>query len=154
MQGYALNNGNSCFVDENFVPYLDQWVTLYNCEKVKKSFVEEKIREWSKDNNEFVLKLDGEKPWEKSKSFNSEDVNGELEITLSNGIYINTINLKPRIQNRIRELASYVNPEYYKVMHSGSYGFDVKRYIYLGYDEGVYIHLPYGLYCYRYAILS
>lgn len=112
---------------------------------MKKSFVESKIQEWSKGDSEFVLKLDGEKPWEKSKIFNSEDVNGELEITLSNGIYINTTNLKPRIQNRIRELASYVNPEYYKAMHSGSYGFDAKRYIYLGYDEGGYIHLPYGL---------
>lgn len=146
LQGYALSNGNSCFVDENFEPYIDQWFALYECRKVKKSFVEEKIKEWSNGNSEFVLKIDCEKPWEKNKGFNAEDVNGELEITLSNGIYVNTTNLKPRIQNRIRELASYPNPEYYKSLHSGSYGFNVKRYIYLAYDEGDYIHLPYGLY--------
>ena len=146
LQGYALNNGNSCFVDESFVPYVDQWLALYNCKKVKKSFVEEKLKEWSKDKNEFALNLDGEKPWEKTRCLDSDDVNGKLEITLSNGIYINTLNLKPRIQNRIRELASYSNPEYYKALHSGSYGFNTKRFIYLGYDEGDYIHLPYGLY--------
>ena len=146
LQGYALSKGNSCFVDENFIPYYDQWVALYNCKKVKKSFVEEKIKEWSKDNGGFALNLDGEKPWNKTKLFNRDDVKGELEITLSNGIYINTTNLNPRIQNQIRELASYSNPEYFRAMHSGSYGFDIKRYIYLGYDEGNYIHLPYGLY--------
>ena len=145
LQGYALSKGNSCFVDENFVPYKDQWLTLYKCKKLKKSFVEEKIKEFS-GNKEFVLNIDGEKPWDKTKDFNRDDIDGELEISLSNGIFIDTSNLKPRIQNRIRELACYSNPEYFKSLNKGSYNYNVKRYIYLGYDENNYIHLPYGLY--------
>lgn len=39
LQGYALSKGNSCFVDENFIPYKDQWLTLYKCKKLKKSFI-------------------------------------------------------------------------------------------------------------------
>jgi hypothetical protein len=35
-------------------------------------------------------------------------------MVLSNGVYIDTLNLMPRIQNQIRSLAAFDNPEFYK----------------------------------------
>lgn len=55
------------------------------------------------------------KPWEKKKqSFELSDVDGVLNITMANQIYIDTQNVKPRLQNQTRRMASFSNPEFYK----------------------------------------
>lgn len=88
--------------------------------KLTKEFIEEKIKEWRiSASNEVIdineiLEQDGEKPWDKTKDFQKGDVEGELQITLADGIYVFAENLAPRIQNRIRELAAFRNPAFYK----------------------------------------
>lgn len=120
LQGQALKEGNSAFVDEDWNAYPDQWKVLLSKPKLSKEFMEDKIREWkSFSSNEAIevneiLEQDGEKPWDKTRDFMKCDVDGELRITLADGIYISAENLKPRIQNRIRELAAFLNPAFYK----------------------------------------
>ena len=73
---------------------------------------EEKIIEWrifaSNEAIEIndILEQDGEKPWDKAKDFLQSDVDGELQITLADGVYVFAENLTTRIQTRIRELAA------------------------------------------------
>ena len=151
LQGQALKEGNSAFIDENWNAYPDQWQVLFSKPKLSKKFVEEKIREWKITSSyetvevNDIIDSDGEKPWDKSKHFVKTDVEGILNITLSNGIYINTSNLKPRIQNRIREMAAFRNPAFYKNQAMGLSNFANARFIYLGSDEGDYIKIPRGL---------
>ncbi len=145
LQGKALKEGNSAFIDENWNAYKDQWGVLLKKKKYTKEFIESKIKEWGYsgaiDNDN-----DSEKPWDKSASFSKEDVSGKLQITLADGIYIDTSNLMPRIQNRIRELAAFKNPVFYKNQAMGISNFSNSRYIYLGSDENGYIKIPRGLY--------
>ena len=64
-----------------------------------------------------VEKIENEKskPWENKKQiFESSDVKGVLNITMANQIYIDIENVKPRMQNQIRRLAAFSNPEFYK----------------------------------------
>ena len=151
LQGQALKEGNSAFIDENWNAYPDQWQVLFSKPKLSKKFVEEKIREWKITSSyetvevNDIIDSDGEKPWDKSKHFVKTDVEGILNITLSNGIYINTSNLKPRIQNRIREIVAFRNPAFYKNQAMGLSNFANARFIYLGSDEGDYIKIPRGL---------
>lgn len=151
LQGQALKEGNSAFIDENWNAYPDQWQVLFSKPKLSKEFVEEKIKEWkiasfseSVEVND-ITDSDGEKPWDKSKHFVKTDAEGVFNITLSNGIYINTSNLKPRIQNRIREMAAFRNPAFYKNQAMGLSNFANARFIYLGSDDGGYIKIPRGL---------
>ncbi len=151
LQGQALKEGNSAFIDENWNAYPDQWQVLFSKPKLSKEFVEGKIKEWkiasfyeTVEVND-ITDSDGEKPWDKSKHFVKTDVKGILNITLSNGIYINTSNLKPRIQNRIREMAAFRNPAFYKNQAMGLSNFANARFIYLGSDESGYIKIPRGL---------
>jgi len=151
LQGQALKRGNSAFVDESWNAYPDQWSVLLGKPKLTKNFIDDKIKEWKKDTtiqysqiNDFTVQ-DNEKPWEKTKVFHKEDVNGVLQITLADGIYVETSNLKPRIQNRIRELAAFSNPVFYKNQAIGLSNFNNARYIYLGKDENGYIKIPRGL---------
>ena len=66
-------------------------------------------------------------------------------MVLGNGVYIDTLNLMPRIQNQIRSLAAFDNPEFYKnkrLGYSNYYNFSA---VYLGKDIDGYIRIPRGL---------
>lgn len=151
LQGQALKGGNSAFIDEHWNAYPDQWEVLLSKKKLSKEFIEDKIKEWTeKDCNTFadgkdIFENDSEKPWDKTKYFLKEDVDGILQITLSNGVYVNTANLRPRIQNQLRRMAAFSNPVFYKNQAMGLSNFENYRYIYLGSDEGGFIKIPRGI---------
>lgn len=42
------------------------------------------------------------KPWKKKEGFVKSDVVGKIHIVLGDGIYVDTLNLMPRLQNQIR----------------------------------------------------
>lgn len=151
LQGQALKEGNSAFIDENWNAYPDQWKVLFSKPKLSKEFIEDKIKEW-KVTGSFevagtreIAEDDGENPWDKTRRFMKCDVDGSLHITLANGIYIATSNLSARIQNRIREMAAFRNPAFYKNQAMGLSNFANARFIYLGNDENGYIKIPRGL---------
>ncbi len=149
LQGRALKEGNSAFIDEYWNAYPNQWEVLLSREKLSKEFVEDKIKEWTEGNSytvadgiavngKDIFENDSEKPWDKVKHFQKEDVEGILRITLSNGVYVDKANLQPRIQNQIRRMAAFSNPVFYKNQAMGLSDFENYRYIYLGSDEGVF----------------
>ena len=141
LQGQALKEGNSAFVDENWNAYPDQWKVLLSKPKLTKEFIEDKMKEWKLSTSYEAVGLseithkDGEKPWDKTKHFLKEDVDGIMKIILADGVYIHNANLGVRIQNRIRELAAFSNPEFYKNQAMGLSNFANARYIYLGKEE-------------------
>ena len=47
LQGRALRDGNSAFIDEEWNVYPNQWQQLRRVRKLSKEFIEEKINEWS-----------------------------------------------------------------------------------------------------------
>lgn len=47
LQGRALKDGNSAFVDSNWNAYSDQWNALLSKPKLSEEFLENKIREWT-----------------------------------------------------------------------------------------------------------
>lgn len=147
LQGQALKVGNSAFIDENWNAYHDQWKALLSTNKLSKQQVEGYIADWYSENNpnNYTILNDDTKPWERTTIFHKEDVSGNLNIILSNQIYVNTEKLKPRIQNQIRRLAVFSNPQFYKNKAIGISNYAQSRFIYLGYDENGYICIPRGL---------
>lgn len=146
-----VKNGNSAFVDEDWNAYPNQWTILLSKKEMSKELIENKIKEWKVQNplvdvekNE-ILKDNDEKPWDKAKLFHADDVDGIMKITLADAIYIDTVNLGPRIQNQIRELAAFSNPIFYKNQAMGLSNFENARFIYMGRDENGYIRIPRGL---------
>ena len=165
LQGQALKEGNSAFIDENWNAYPNQWDELFRRQRLSKEFMEACIKNWQLVNpfEETVENQDGKgqeqqgqqsqgrqdkermKPWEQNREFLAEDVDGKLMLTLSHLIYVDASNLKPRIQNRIRRMAAFANPVFYKNQAMGLSNFANGRYIYLGRDENGYIGIPRGL---------
>ncbi len=151
LQGQALKNGNSAFVDQNWNAYLDQWDILLN-RTVKLSIedIENLMIKWKDEISETVgissrKNVDRPKPWKKNQKFNKSDVVGKMHIVLADGVYVDTLNLMPRIQNQIRSLAAFDNPVFYKnkrLGYSNYYNFSA---VYMGKDIDGYIRIPRGL---------
>ena len=77
LQGQTLKNGNSAFVDKNGNAYPDQWD---------------------------ILPRNRPKPWKKKEGFVKSDVVGKMHIVLEDGVYVDTLNLMPNLQNQIRSM--------------------------------------------------
>ena len=124
---------------------------MLNKKKLSKEFIEDKITEWTEGSFDIaagckdIFENENEKPWDKTKYFQKEDVEGIMQITLSNGVYVNTVNLQPKIQNQIRRMAAFSNPVFYKNQAMGLSNFENYRYIYLGSNEGGFIKVPRGI---------
>ena len=151
LQGQALKNGNSAFVDKNWNAYPNQWSAFQSIAKLSVEKIENFLDQWNIrldevfTDNTVTGSASKDKPWERSKHFHKEDVQGELKITLSNLIYIESDNLKPRIQNQIRRMAAFHNPVFFRNNAIGLSNYANSRYIYLGKDDSGYICIPRGI---------
>ena len=148
LQGKALKAGNSAFIDNNWNAIPNQWNALFTTERMTQQKIEQLLTEWhifENSNNDAEITVDDTKPWDRKAEFDSTDVSGEMKVVLENQIYISSNNLKPRIQNQIRRLAAFSNPEYFKNQAIGLSNYAQSRFIYLGEDDNGYICIPRGL---------
>ena len=153
LQGQALKNGNSAFVDKNWNAYPDQWDILLNhTKKLSVEDIEKYMAKWQTELAEKAgvpVSLNDRsrpKPWKKKDGFVKSDVVGKMHIILGDGIYVDTLNLMPRLQNQVRSMAAFDNPVFYKnkrLGYSNYYNFSA---VYMGKDTEGYICIPRGLY--------
>ena len=151
LQGQALKSGNSAFVDEHWNVYPNQWDKLFQTKKLEREEVEGYIAKWQEDLSNRVSRSDYAKekirlkPWKRKDGFSNSDVTGKLHIVLADGVYIDALNLAPRLQNQIRCMATFDNPVFYKnkrLGYSNYYNFSM---IYMGEDLEGYIKIPRGM---------
>lgn len=73
LQGKALQDGNSAFIDGNWNAYPDQWRILFSKPRLSQEFLEEKIKEWTNSMDDIAANADEsdrEKPWNRMQHFN------------------------------------------------------------------------------------
>ena len=151
LQGQALKNGNSAFIDSNWNAYPDQWDILLNhTMKLSMEEIVAFMKKWKAEITEAtgVVTDDMEcrpKPWKKKQVFNKSDVVGKMHIILGDGVYVDALNLMPRIQNQIRSLAAFDNPIFYKNRRLGYSNYYNFSSVYMGKDIDGYIRIPRGL---------
>jgi len=150
LQGQALKSGNSAFVDCNWNAYPDQWKYLFKTEKITEEKIRESIVTWSGElsvqNSMALFTGAGRlKPWKRNDSFNKSDVDGKLHFDLADGVYVDALNLSPRLQNQIRCMATFDNPVFYKNVRLGYSNYYNFSTIYMGRDIDGYIKVPRGL---------
>ncbi len=151
LQGRAVKSGNSVFVDENWKPYYDQWDVLRKTGKIGSEFINEKIILWgineadTEDENNISQQLSiDETPWESKNGFSASDVDGPIRIVIADKVYVEKTRMKPKLQNKIRRLAAYNNPEYFKKQAMGLPTFGIPRIVYSGEETEQFISIPRG----------
>ena len=151
LQGRALKQGNSAFIDESWNAYPDQWQALKSVRKLSEEEIRQKLMQWTSElsgpsaSPETVYANGRVKPWKADSRFFSQDVTGVLHLVLSDGVYVDGLNLMPRLQNAIRCLATIDNPQYLINKRVGRSNYYLFSAISLWENKEGYIRIPRGL---------
>jgi superfamily II DNA or RNA helicase len=129
LQKAAREKHNSEFIDENFQHFYDQWAFLSTIRKISANRLENLIMELCPGHELGVLKIDEEeeKPWESNKekiALQKIDFPKQLDIVKANMLFIPKATISQRALNRLKRLASFKNPMFYKqqAMRLSTYG--------------------------------
>ncbi|NDV80139.1 DEAD/DEAH box helicase family protein [Dysgonomonas sp. 511] len=153
LQGGARENGNSEFIDDNFLSYPDQWAYLATIRKMSSDEIGILLATLCDGNGLGELgHLENEeenlfKPWESKKAesiLEKKDFPDTLTIIEASRLYISKDKISPRALNRIKRLAAFQNPLFYKTqkMRMSTYG--IPRIIYSLEETDQYIGIPRG----------
>ncbi len=122
LQKAAREKGNSEFIDENFESYTDQWAFLSGLKKLSEDRVHHLISELAPGHELGVLTIaeedtEGPKPWEPPPpkiGLQKTDFPEHMEIVRANMLFIPKAHISQRALNRLKRLASFKNPMFYK----------------------------------------
>jgi len=156
LQWIPRQDGNSLFLDPDFQPYPDQWSFLAGIQRMAPDSVDDLVREAMRTGGVLGVRIsladdrDEEEPWTLPRSQRrlTKPIEGPLpeqvEIVLSNLLYIEKKLLPPAMLNRLLRLAAFQNPEFYKAqaMRLSTYG--KPRIISCGPDFAQHVALPRG----------
>jgi superfamily II DNA or RNA helicase len=148
LQKAARENSNSVFIDNDFQPYRDQWAFMSSIQKLAENNIETLISKLCKGNELGILKEDAEeisKPWETSKVvLQNKDFPDTIEIVKANILFIPKAGISQKALNRIKRLAAFKNPEFYKAQAMRLSTFNKPRIISCADETEDYLCLPRG----------
>jgi superfamily II DNA or RNA helicase len=155
LQKKPREKGNSLFVDENFLPYADQWSYLsavqhMSCAEVQ-SVVDKAAYRGGVLGVRFVsTDEDDISPWLYSPSGKKPEIKivgplpDRIDLVLANQIYVDKEGLPPALKNKLIRLAAFQNPEFYKAQAMRFPTFDKPRIVHCCEDFPKHIGLPRG----------
>jgi superfamily II DNA or RNA helicase len=155
LQKDPRRQNNSVFLDDDLVPWADQWAFLASVRKIGRSHVERIVQEAERRGRILGVRLppqdDGEEaPWTAPPSRHRKEpsIVGELppmlDLVLGNQVYIAKDGLHPGLRNRLLRLAAFQNPEFYKAQAMRLSTYDKPRVIACAEDHPHHIGLPRG----------
>ena len=144
LQRGPRQKGNTVFVDENFEPYPDQWAFLSAIKRLNLKQIEQCLARVSpsEDNGDDELK-----PWEKGLPLPKSTISGcpdAVELTLANRIYLPIAPLPQALLARLKRLASFSNPVFFKTQALRFSTHGIPRFISLSQIEQGYLSMPRG----------
>ena len=148
LQKQAVKKGNSVFVDDHFIPYPDQWNYLATVKKINNDMIDRLIQQIGE--NHELGELYTEKtnaPWEKQTFFDEKlNLPETIDVVSANVLFINKSGISQKALNRIKRLATFKNPDFYKSQAMRLPIYDKPRIISLSDEDDDYIMLPRGCY--------
>lgn len=135
LQGKSVEQGNSCFINpEIFEPYNDQWEYLEAIKKVP----DQKLKELYEN-------LFNTKPQEVFISNSQNDkVNYQLEIVISNQIYLKRAQLSQKLIVFLREQLNFYNSDYLAKKNLGKSVFNTEKFFKLIEESENDVMIPRG----------
>lgn len=113
----TLEEGNSCFIDEQLEPYQDQWKFLSTIQKVSVSHLDAIFNTLQPDNVSV------------SPNINPIAIgSGKLHIQLNNVVRLNRSGMTPGLINFLKEELNFSNSEYFIKKKSGRNTWGTERY--------------------------
>ena len=155
LQKNARGTGNSLFLDDQDIPYQDQWAFLSTIRPIPRAQLEQVVSEADRRGRILGVRLPPEEydertPWSVPPSRHRKDspvvgeLPGSLELVLGSEIYIEKSGLAPGLRNRLLRVAAFQNPEFYKAQAMRLSTYDKPRVIACAEDHPHHIGVPRG----------
>ena len=159
LQGASRSKGNSVFVDDQFVAYPDdqQWAVLSTVVRLPPDRVVQVANQATRDGR--VLNAEpapapdddeAKSPWMRSPSGKPKRLElpvpspAQMNAVLAQRLFVERADLPPVLVNRVRRLAAFQNPEFYKRQKLRLPIAGTPRIIYLAEDTEHHVALPRG----------
>jgi superfamily II DNA or RNA helicase len=134
LNGKAIQNGNSAFVNpNNFEPYLDQFETIADFQKLSK--------------NKFLNLYEGffnQKPQESIKSNILSETQNEIEIQITNQVHLKRFQLNKKLIAFLRDNLNFLNSDYLVKKNMGKSTFNIEKYFRLIEETPEGVMIPRG----------
>ena len=116
LQGKARKEHNTEFVNEEFVSYPDQWEYLHQIKKLSSADVDHYLSVLHIQNELGELAAEEERPWEKriESPVTSFDFPDTVKVVEANLLYVDKSGVSQKALNKIKRLAAFRNPDFYK----------------------------------------
>ena len=157
LQGHSVKQGHSVFVNDDFMPFDDQWAYLSSVQKLKEKDLNRAVKELIAITGDFHVRRneDDENKQVSSivkSSFNGEpkkeiikeDFSGTVQITLNNQIYVKKKGISEHALGIMRRTAVFLNPEYFKKLRMHLPLYNIPRYIDCSKETDSELILPRG----------
>lgn len=146
LQGRARKNGNSVFVDDDFLPYKDQWSYLYQVRRFNEESVDALLVQHPQEDFGALSTSSESKPWETPvpQQITHDDFNCKLTLIKSDKIYVPTESVSNKVLNHLKRIASFKNPEFYSKQAMRISTYNIPRIICRADFSDEYLAIPRG----------
>ncbi|MCL2081797.1 MAG: DEAD/DEAH box helicase family protein [Oscillospiraceae bacterium] len=146
LQKNARKEGNSEFVDENFVSYNDQWAFLAGVKKFTTEEISSIIEKHGDYQELGALRQDEDcEPWRTYPAqYHDLSPLSNISLIIANQVYIPAKGLSGKTINAILRLAAFKNPDFYKAQAMRLSVYGKPRILHLGEVFERHIALPRG----------
>jgi len=148
LQGAAMTLENSKFIDADFSPYPDQWSLLGSVKRLTLSDVQQLLDQMKcHELGDLLNEKEEANPWEKQlkpTQLSQGDFPKTVKIVQADLIYIEKEGLSSQALNRIKRLAAFRNPEYYKMQANRLSTYQTPRIIDCSEQFDKYVGIPRG----------
>ena len=135
LQGKSLEQGNSCFINlETFEPIQDQWKYLEQIKKVSAKKLKELYEEFFNTKPQEIL----------VSSSQTEKNRYQLEILISNQIYLKRAQLSQKLIVFLREQLNFYNSDYLAKKNLGKSVFNTEKFFKLIEESETEVFIPRG----------
>ena len=124
LQKVPSEKDNTLFLDQDLKPYEDQWAFLSSIARIESRRLDEIVREATRSGQIIGVRTsqsdEDDRPWTLPPSrrlweaLPAGPFPSRIKIVMGNLIYIEKQNLPSPLLNRIKRLAAFQNPEFYK----------------------------------------
>ncbi|BDF95484.1 hypothetical protein KAN5_23220 [Pseudoalteromonas sp. KAN5] len=138
--------GNSVFIDSSGVPFKDQWAKLASIQKIDTTTLDSLLGKITLIDNKTNDDL-ANTPWKKLSTIENDVIAHcpeEVTLVIADQIYIPIDKLPGKLTSRLKQLAVFSNPEFYKRQSLRLSTIGVPRYICAARVEGNFLIIPRG----------
>jgi superfamily II DNA or RNA helicase len=145
LQKQPRSCGNSTFVDQSFVAFVDQWAALVSTKRVPSVKVEALLNSYEHQEQTSAYNSQ-QAPWERSLPTGSaiEDCPKVLQVVIANRLYIPLSSLPNPLIAQFKKVASFSNPKFFKAQGLRLSTNSIARFICLAEIDSGYLSLPRG----------